>query len=100
MKRREFIAGIVGAAAMPLAARAQERVRRIGVLSNPGPDDAEMQSRIATLVQGLQQLGWTVGRNLQIDYRWSHGDAERLRVMRQNWSRSHPMWCWPRPGSL
>ena len=79
MKRREFIASF-GAAALPVAARAQERVRRVGVLSNPGPDDAEMQSRIATLVEGLQQLGWTVGRNLQIDYRWSHGDADRLRA--------------------
>src|SRR5262249_30254421 len=62
------------------SARAQERVRRVGVLSNPGPDDAEMQSRTAAFVQGLQELGWTVGRNLQIDFRWSHGSAERLRA--------------------
>ena len=83
MKRREFIALIgVAAAAWPVAAHAQqgERVRRIGVLSNPGPDDAEMQSRNAVFVQGLQELGWTVGRNLHIDYRWSHGDADRLRA--------------------
>jgi putative ABC transport system substrate-binding protein len=87
MKRREFILALGGAAAAsciswPLAARAQqgERVRRIGVLSNPGPDDAEMQSRNAVFVQGLQELGWTVGRNLHIDYRWSHGDADRLRA--------------------
>ena len=80
MRRREFLGLIGGAAAsVPLAARAQERVRRIGVLSNPGPDDAEMQARSAAFVQRLQELGWTVGRNLQIDFRWSHGDAERLR---------------------
>ena len=58
----------------------KERVRRVGVLSNPGADDAEMQSRIAAFVQGLQEVGWTVGRNLQIDYRWSNGNAERLRA--------------------
>jgi putative ABC transport system substrate-binding protein len=82
MKRRQFITLLGSAAAWPLAARAQEaeRVRRIGVLSNPGPDDAEMQSRTAAFVQGLQELGWTVGRNLQIDYRWSNGNAERLRA--------------------
>jgi putative tryptophan/tyrosine transport system substrate-binding protein len=83
VKRREFILALGGAAvAWSLAARAQqsERVRRIGVLSNPGPDDAEMQSRNAVFVQGLQDLGWTVGRNLHIDYRWSHGDADRLRA--------------------
>ena len=70
------------AAAWPLAARAQrsERMRRIGVLSNPGPDDAEMRSRTAAFVQGLQKLGWTVGQNLQIDFRWSNGNAERLRA--------------------
>jgi putative tryptophan/tyrosine transport system substrate-binding protein len=82
MRRREFVTLLGGAAAWPLAARAQqaERVRRIGVLSNPGPDDAEMQSRNAVFVQALQDLGWNVGRNLHIDYRWSHGDADRLRA--------------------
>ena len=81
MKRREFITLFGGAAAAwPLAGRAQERVRRVGVLSNPGSDDAEMQSRTAAFVRGLQELGWTVGRNLQIDYRWSNGNAERLRA--------------------
>src|SRR5262249_39940565 len=88
MRRREFITLLGGAAASyascyaswPLAVRAQERMRRVGVLSNPGPDDAEMQGRTGALAQGLQEWGWTVGRNLQIDYRWSNGDAERLRV--------------------
>ena len=56
-RRREFITLFGGAAAAwPLAGRAQERVRRVGVLSNPGADDAEMQIRTATFVQGLQEL--------------------------------------------
>src|SRR5262249_15803056 len=52
----------------------------VGVLSNPGPDDAEMRSRVKMFEQGLQELGWVVGRNLQIDYRWSNGNSERLRA--------------------
>jgi ABC-type uncharacterized transport system substrate-binding protein len=83
VRRREFITLLGRAAAVwPVAARAQqgERVRRIGVLSNPGPDDAEMQSRTAAFAQSLRELGWTVGQNLQIDYRWSNGSAERLRA--------------------
>ena len=81
MMRREFITLLGGAAAAwPLAARAQERMRRVGVLSNPGPGDAEMRSRTEAFAEGLRELGWTVGRNLQIDYRWSNGNAERLRA--------------------
>src|SRR5215208_150826 len=82
MNRRQFIALLGGAATWPLAARAQQadRVRRIGVLTNLRPDDAEVQSRLAVFVQGLEQLGWTVGRNLHIDYRWSEGNADRLRA--------------------
>jgi putative tryptophan/tyrosine transport system substrate-binding protein len=81
VRRREFITLLGGAAAAwPLAAHTQERMRRVGVLSNPGPDDAEMHSRTEAFVQGLQKLGWTVGRNLQIDFRWSNGNAERLRA--------------------
>ena len=80
MNRREFITLLAGAAAVwPSAAWPQERVRRVGVLSNPGADDAEMQSRTAAFAQGLRELGWTVGGNLQIEYRWSNGNAERLR---------------------
>ena len=71
LRRREFIALLGGAAAWPLAAHAQqgERMRRIGVLMNLASDDAEGQARLAAFHQGLQQLGWTVGRNVQIDYR-------------------------------
>jgi putative ABC transport system substrate-binding protein len=82
VKRREFISVIGGAAAAwPLAARAQqgERVRRIGVLMNMAADDPESQARLSAFVQGLQEFGWTVGRNLRIDYRWAEGDAERYR---------------------
>ena len=81
MNRRELIAGLGGAAAWPLAARAQqaERMRRIGILLNLASDDAEGQARLAAFHQGLQQLGWTVGRNVQIDYRWGAGDADRIR---------------------
>ena len=82
MRRREFITLLGGAAATwPLAARAQQRgrMRRIGVLMNLASDDAEGQARLAAFHQGLQQLGWTVGGNVQIDYRFGEGDAERYR---------------------
>ena len=82
MKRREFITLLGGAAAAwPLAARAQqgERMRRIGVLMSLAADDPEGQARLAAFLQGLQQLGWTDGRNVRIDYRWGAGDAERIR---------------------
>ena len=64
MKRREFITLLGGAAAWPLAARAQqaERMRRIGALMNLATDDPEALGRITAFVQGLQQLGWTDGR--------------------------------------
>jgi putative ABC transport system substrate-binding protein len=82
IKRREFVALLGGAAAMwPIAARAQqgERVRRIGVLIPQAPDDPEAQARNAAFLQALQQLGWTVGSNVRIEYHWGGNDAERLR---------------------
>ena len=82
MKRREFITLLGGAAAAwPLAARAQqaERVRRIGVLTNLAADDPKSQARNAGLLQRLQELGWTVGRNVRLTTRWTLGDAERTR---------------------
>ena len=82
MKRREFITLLGGAAAAwPLAARAQqpERMRRIGVLMSTAADDPEAQARMAAFLQGLQQLGWTDGRNVRIDTRWGAGDADRIR---------------------
>jgi ABC-type uncharacterized transport system substrate-binding protein len=82
IERREFITLLGGAAAAwPVAARAQqgERMRRIGVLMNLAADDPESQRRMTAFVQGLQQLGWTDGRNLQIEYRWGAGDSDRFR---------------------
>jgi len=81
--RREFITKLGGAAmAWPLAARAQqtERMRRIGVLMPESEGDPESQARVAMFHGRLQELGWTVGRNLRIDYRWAIGDLERTRV--------------------
>ena len=78
--RRKFLAMLGGAAAAwPLAARAQqpERMRRIGVLTNLPENDPESKSRNAAFLQALQQLGWTDGGNMRIDYRWTLGDAER-----------------------
>src|SRR5262245_29995962 len=79
MRRREFIAGIAGSAAMPLAARAQEWVRRIGVPTSAAADSAEASARLAAFVQGLQQSGWIDGRNVQIDVRWGGSDPNRSR---------------------
>ena len=83
LQRREFITLLGGAAAAwPLAARAQqsEPVRHIGVLMNSPADDAQGQGRFAAFLQGLQQLGWTDGRNVRIDVRWgAQGDSERNR---------------------
>jgi putative tryptophan/tyrosine transport system substrate-binding protein len=78
MRRREFISLLGGTvAAWPLAARAQQ-MRRIGVLMAINTDDPEAQARIAALVGSLQQLGWTVGKNIQVDYRLAV-DADTLR---------------------
>ena len=81
MQRREFITFLGGAAVWPLAAQAQQadRMRRIGVLMNLAADDLEGRARFTAFVQGLQELGWTDGRNIRIDYRWAAGDADRFR---------------------
>jgi putative tryptophan/tyrosine transport system substrate-binding protein len=78
VKRRDFIMLLGGAAAWPLAARAQQgdRMRRIGVLMNTTADDPEGQARIAAFHQGLQESGWTLGRNARIDVRWGAFDAD------------------------
>jgi putative ABC transport system substrate-binding protein len=81
VKRREFIALVGGAAlAGPLAARAQQpdRMRRIGVLMPSATEDSEAKARVAAFLQGLQELGWTDGRNIRIEYRWGSGDAGRV----------------------
>jgi len=81
LKRREFVTLLGGAAAWPIAARAQQldRVRRIGVLMPLAADDPEAKARLAPFLDGLQQLGWTDGRNVRIDARWPGGDADRAR---------------------
>jgi putative tryptophan/tyrosine transport system substrate-binding protein len=74
MRRRAFIKLVGGAAATwPFAALAQqsERMRRIGVLMHTAADDAEGQTRLAAFLQGLQERGWAVGRNVHIDTRWA-----------------------------
>jgi putative tryptophan/tyrosine transport system substrate-binding protein len=82
MNRRAFITLLGGAAiTWPLVARAQQagRVRRIGVLMSTAADDAQGQAWSAAFAQGLQQLGWEVGGNIRIDYRWGAGDTDRFR---------------------
>ena len=75
MRRREFITLVGGAAAWPLAARAQQpnRMRRIGVLTPYPADEPEGHARLTAFAQALQQSGWAVGQNVQIDYRWGDG---------------------------
>ncbi|HEX7971427.1 MAG TPA: hypothetical protein VF501_04310, partial [Thiobacillus sp.] len=75
MKRREFITLLGGAAAAwPLAAHAQQGMRRIGALLPTSADDPQSKARIAAFLQELQQLGWTEGRNIRIDIRWTSGN--------------------------
>ena len=83
LRRREFIAALGGATAWPLAARAQQpaRMRRIGVLTPFTADDAEGHARLTAFAQGLQQLGWTVGQNVRIDYRWGDSKPATMRKL-------------------
>jgi putative ABC transport system substrate-binding protein len=82
MKRRTFIAGLGSVAAWPVVARAQQagdRVRRIGVLLGYAEDDPNVPARLAAFEQGLRELSWAVGRNIQIDYRFGAADPDLLR---------------------
>ena len=81
MRRREFISFVGGAAiSWPLAAQAQaERMRRIGVLYGLAANNPDAQARHAAFQQGLQQLGWTEGRNVRIESRWGAGNADNTR---------------------
>src|ERR1700710_1098938 len=83
MQRREFITLLGGAAVVwPLAVRAQrsDRTARIGVLMGIGESDPEAGPRVEALELGFRELGWTKGRNLQLDYRWTAGDLDRARI--------------------
>ena len=73
MNRRKFISLLGGAAGWPLAAHAQQgdRMRRVGVLMQFGESDPQGQARVVAFREELQKLGWSVGGNLQIDYRWA-----------------------------
>jgi putative tryptophan/tyrosine transport system substrate-binding protein len=82
LNRRDFITLLGGTAiTLPLPVRAQpaERMRRLGVLVNLAADDPESQARIGAFLQALQEFGWTMGRNIQIDYRYAGGNADRIR---------------------
>src|SRR5262249_51771976 len=82
MRRREFVTLLGGAAAAwPMAARAQQtdRMRRIGVLMSTAVDDPQDPSRHAAFAQGLQELGWSIGSNLRIDYRWGASSPDNAR---------------------
>src|SRR5687768_4766801 len=80
MRRRRFITLLGGAAVVwPLVGRAQERVRRVGVLMHLPADDPEGQAWMAAFLQGLQGAGWEVGGNVRVETRWSAGDVPRLR---------------------
>ena len=85
MRRRDFIAGLGGAAAWPLVARAQQgdRVRRIGVLMPFGENDPDGEFRYSAFTQALAGLGWTDGRNLRMDLRWAGGDNNRMQALAQ-----------------
>jgi putative ABC transport system substrate-binding protein len=81
IKRREFIAGLGSAAAWPVVARGQQadRMRRIGVLMNLTAGDSESHVKLEAFAQGLQEAGWTIGRNVRIEYRFGGGDSDLYR---------------------
>ena len=85
IQRRKFIAGLGGAAAWPLAARAQQRdrMRRIGVLLAGDENDPVYKSRASAFTQALAGLGWTDARNVRTDLRWGGGDINRIRALQQ-----------------
>ncbi len=86
MRRRDCI-GLIGgmAAAWPMAARAQQAMRKLGVLMIGAENDPDSELRIAAFRLGLQQLGWQDGRNIHIEYRWGAGRAELIRRTPTNW---------------
>src|SRR5258708_39941218 len=81
MRRGHFITLLGSAAAWPLAARAQqgESMRRVGIFMDLSEQDVEGQTRVAAFRKGLQDLGWTEGRNVKFDTRWTAGDPARMR---------------------
>jgi putative ABC transport system substrate-binding protein len=92
VRRREFITLLGGAAAWPLAARAQQgdRVRRIGVLMAGDENDPASKTSVAAFTQALAGLGWTDGRNVRMDFRWGGGDINRIREVANELAGLHP----------
>jgi putative ABC transport system substrate-binding protein len=92
MRRREFITLVGGAAVWPLTAGAQqgERMRRIGVLITFAESDPDSQSLVRALVQRLQELGWSDGRNIRIDYRWAAAERGRAQALAEELVEMHP----------
>ena len=92
LRRREFIAGVCGAAAWPLAAHAQQRdrVRRIGVLLTGDENDPEYKTRLSAFIQSLAGFGWTNGRNVQMDLHYAGGDI-RAGVGRKSGAGRRPL---------
>jgi putative ABC transport system substrate-binding protein len=91
LRRREFMAGLGGAAAWPLTASAQQsgRMRRIGVFM-AGENDAVFKPRLSAFTQALSDLNWTDGRNLRMDLRWGRADINRIRALAQELVGSQP----------
>ena len=92
MRRREFIAGLGTAAAWPLASRAQqgERMRRIGVLMPLDENDPVAKTFVSAFTQALAGLGWTDGRNVRMDFRWTGGDINRIRAFARDFVGLQP----------
>jgi putative ABC transport system substrate-binding protein len=92
IRRRSFITLLGGAAAWPLAARAQQgdRVRRVGVLIGSDESDPVAKLGLSALTHALADLGWTDGRNARIDPRWAGGDTNRIRALARELIGSHP----------
>jgi putative tryptophan/tyrosine transport system substrate-binding protein len=82
MRRREFLAGLGGAVAWPVMARAQQtdRMRRVGLVMGWDENDPEAKGRLSAFTQGLAELGWTDGRNVRMDVRWAAANADRARM--------------------
>ena len=92
IRRREFIAGLGGSAALPFAVRAQQgnRVRRIGLLMGADENDPQRKTQLSAFTQALAGLGWTIGRNVRIDLRWADVDINRIRALATSWSACNP----------
>ena len=87
MRRQQFLGALGSAAAMPHVARAQERMRRVGVLFGTAEDTEGLSAYRGVFLRGSEHLGWTDGRNVRIDYRWADGDADaNPQTRRRNWS--------------